>query len=209
VALNALDGANAFRQLPMQLLSIGFERFFKTTIALAELEQSGALPSDLKKHKHDLQALPPRLVAAVSRDTAYATEWASDLTFLERDPELDQILRALTIYGQQGRYYNLETILGTVQLPGDPEQAWSHIERACLNALPHWKAKLIAPSDEFAGFYIEMAERLTATVQRSARALSRMWVLGPLGQVGKQFSSVVQPFLSLTDSELSTPTKMF
>ena len=32
VALNALDGANAFRQLPMQLLSIGFERFFKTTI---------------------------------------------------------------------------------------------------------------------------------------------------------------------------------
>jgi hypothetical protein len=98
LALAALDGANDFRQLPMQLLSIGLERFFKTTIALAELEQSGALPSDLKKHKHDVQTLPTRLVSAVRQDRSYCSTFAADLSFLETDRELDRLLRALTVY---------------------------------------------------------------------------------------------------------------
>ncbi len=208
IALAALDGANDLRQLPMQLLSIGMERFFKATIALAELEQSGVLPSDLKKQRHNLESLPPRLINRIRKDTSYATKWSGDLSFLATDPELQHILWALTVYGEQGRYFNLETILGSATLPKDPDEVWCELEKACLNAMPHWQAKLRAPTNEFAGFYIDMATRLTATVQGCARALSRMWALGPLGQPGKQFTGVVQPFLCLTDAELSTPTKL-
>ena len=208
IALTALDAGNDFRQLPMQLLSIGIERFLKTTIALAELEQSGLLPRDLKKHKHDLESLPPRLIGSIGKDSAYATKWSADLSFLATDSELQRLLRALTVYGEQGRYFNLETILGSATPPKDPESVWCELEKVCLNAMPHWQAKLASPTNEFEGFYIDMATRLTATVQGCARALSRMWALGPLGQPGKQFTGVVQPFLCLTDGELSTPTKL-
>jgi hypothetical protein len=73
--------------------------------------------------------------------------------------------------------------------------------------MPHWRAKLGGATNEFAGFYIDMAARLTATIQRCARALSRMWALGPLGEPGKRFTGVVQPYLFLTDAELAAPTK--
>jgi len=71
-----------------------------------------------------------------------------------------------------------------------------------------WKEKLGA--GEFAGFYdIENAE-LTSTFQRFARALCRMFTLGPLGDRGRRLQPLVRVFLSLRDKDLdSAPKRWF
>lgn len=206
VALGDLDGGNDFRQLPMQLLSIGLERFFKLTIALAEFEQLGALPASMKQCGHNLSPLLPRLVRVVTRSASYVARPAcsDDLDFLTTDADLGWLLRTLSTYAQQGRYHHLETVLGQAA-PPDPDDEWRQIERRYLDGLPHWKAKMATP--EFAGFYTEMAGCLTGTVQRCARALSRMWTLGPLGETGRRYTGVVQPFLSIGDADLRTPSR--
>ncbi len=206
LALGDLDGGNNFRQLPMQLLSIGLERFFKLTIALAELEQLGALPTSMKTFGHNLSRLPPRLVELARKSTTYAARpaCADDLDFLTTDADLASLLRTLSIYAQQGRYHHLETILGQAVAP-DPDDEWRQIEMRYLDGLPHWKARMATP--EFAGFHAEMASCLTTTVQRCARALSRMWTLDPLGETGRRYTGVVRPFLFLMDADLGTPSR--
>jgi hypothetical protein len=117
-------------------------------------------------------------------------------------------LRCRAVPGVEDAFLrSLETILGAAELPDDSDRVWSEIETVCLNAMPHWQAKLAGDTNEFAGFYSAMAARLRATIQRCARALSRTWALGPLGEPGKRFTGVLQPYLFLTDAELAAPTK--
>lgn len=200
--IGRIDGGNDLFQLPMHLLANGFERFLKLTLAIAELESTGSLPDAeqlRRRFGHDLTKLNDAIAARANRVAAYTARPAAqdDLAFLRTDALLRDILSALTLYAKQGRYHNMATFLGG-QSAGDADEAWQGIEASVLKASPEWAARLGDPA--FTGYYAELAKTLTASIQRYARAISRMWTLGPLGDLGRRH--MPSQFLMLSDDEL-------
>ena len=54
-------------------------------------------------------------------------------------------------------------------------------------------------------WYPALAAKQTETLQRAARAVARMWTLGPASENGRRLTGIIKRFLFLTDDKLSTP----
>lgn len=206
-ALRRLDGANDFYHLPMQLLAQGFERLLKLTLALAELETKGKLPTSKRlksAYGHDIVALTDAVVELVADRPTYADRPAvqEDLDFLRRDTHLRRMLGVLSTFGAWSRYYRLEEFLNPDQVKpdDDPDRAWEAIESEVLRQHPDWSQQL---DPQGAGVAFEaIAEDITATLDRFARAITRMWTLGALhAEAGRQLG-MIKDFLFLRDQEL-------
>lgn len=114
--MRRLDGANDFYHLPIQLLAQGFERLLKLTLALAELESSGALPSSKRlrvDYGHNIVAVTDAVVDLVADRRAYARRPAvqDDLNFIRHDSNLRWMLTVLSTFGKWRRYYRLDEFL--------------------------------------------------------------------------------------------------
>lgn len=209
-ALGRLDGGNDFYHLPMQLLAQGFERLLKLTFALAELKTTGGLPPSKVfrvDYKHDIVALTDAVVERVANQPAYACRPAvqDDLQFIRHDAHLRQMLVVLSTFGQWSRYYRLEEFLDPdgVAPEDDPDRAWEAIETEILRRHPDWPQQL---DPKAGGLVFEtIARDMTSTLDRFARAITRMWTLGALHEEAKRHLGKIKRFLFLRDHELGKP----
>jgi hypothetical protein len=215
LALNRLSGANDFYHRPLGLLAQGFERLMKVIICLDRLESQGTLPTpkEMRKYGHNLIAVADATVGFSER-TGYIDsrpEARLDIDFMTNDQQLRELLSVLTDFGKWGRYYNLDTLLnrtGHVPARDDPAASFQRIESLILGRHPDWIAKMKGRGFEDA--YSGIKAELTATLQRFARALCRMFTLGPLGDRGRRLQAVIRVFLFLRDEDLHTvPRRWF
>jgi hypothetical protein len=209
-ALRRLDGAEDFYHLPMQLLAQGFERLLKLTLALAELETTGGLPSSKRlraDYGHDIVALTDAVVERVGNQPAYARRPAvqEDLHFIRHDAHLRQMLAVLSTFGAWSRYYRLEEFLDPdgVAPEDDPDRAWEAIETQILRRHPDWIQQLGSKAGGRA--FETIARDITATLDRFARAITRMWTLGALHEEAQRHLGTIKGFLFLRDHELGQP----
>lgn len=211
-ALRRLDGANDFYHLPMQLLAQGFERLLKLTLALAELGVTGELPPSKRlrnDYRHDIVALTDAVVDRVADKSAYARRPAvqDDLDFIRHDTHLRQMLAVLSTFGTWSRYYRLEEFLDPdgVDCQDDPDRAWEAVQTEILRRHPDWIEQL----DPKAGgrAFETIARDITATLDRFARAITRMWTLGALHEEAKRHLGTIKGFLFLHDHELGQPIR--
>lgn len=209
-ALRRLDGANDFYHLPMQLLAQGLERLLKLTLALAELEATGGLPPSKRlraDYGHDIVALTDAVVERVANQPAYARRPAvqDDLDFIGHDAHLRKMLEVLSTFGTWSRYYRLEEFLDPagVDPEDDPDRAWEAIESEILRKHPDWIEQL----DPKAGgrAFETIASDIMSTLDRFARAITRMWTLGALHEEAKRHLGTIKGFLFLRDHELGQP----
>jgi hypothetical protein len=209
-AIWALDGANDFVHLPLQLLAQGFERLLKVTLALALLERDGELPqpSTFKGkggYRHDIVKLTDDLVdiAAARPDYIRRPAVRDDIDFIRNDAALDRILQLLTAFGKWSRYNTFEQFLApeAVEPERDPEQQWRDIEMDVVRSQPEGLTLLASP-DSQAEVYRRIAEHLTGVLERFARAIARMWTLGALHEEARRYSGIVGGFLFLRDEDL-------
>ena len=215
LALNRLSGANDFYHGPLGLLAQGFERLMKVVICLGQLEAKGTLPTsrEMKKYGHNLTALADAIVD-LSERTGYADSRPAarlDTDFMTSDKQLRELLAVLRDFGEWGRYYNLDTLLnrtGHVATRDGPTASFQRIESLILQHQPDWIAKI--QGREFENVYSCVKAELVATLQRFARALCRMFTLGPLGDRGQRLLGLVKVFLFLRDDDLHTvPRRWF
>jgi hypothetical protein len=207
LALNGLSGANDFYHGPLGLLAQGFERLMKVVMCLGRLESEGTLPTprEMKKYGHNLLALADA-IADSSERTGYADSRPAarlDIDFITNDQQLRELLPVLTDFGEWGRYYNLDTLLnrtGHVATRDDPAASFQRIESRVFDHHPEWIAKMKGRG--FDDAYSGVKAELTATLQRLARALCRMFTLGPLGDRGQRLLGLVKVFLFLRDEDL-------
>ena len=209
-ALWSLDSSNDRYHLPLQLLAQGLERLLKLTYVLGTVESSGQIPTsvELRKFGHDLLALTDEVVKIARADTDFISRpaIAHDLEFISTDEDLRAMLEALSHFGKQGRYHDLEILLGADPdaLGDSPEQAWQQLEADFLRRHPEWVSKL-GTAEFSAGWYQALAADVTGVLQRFLRGVCRMWTLGPLGEHGKRMTGTITRFLFLTDDRLQLP----
>ena len=206
-ALSSLDSANDRYHIPLQLLAQGIERLLKLTYVLGEANRSGQLPTQakVKRFGHDVLALTDAIVVIARADQQFVSRpaVAADLDFIDCNDDLRRILKVLSHFGKQGRYLDLDLLLGEhVDAPGDgPEQAWQELESRFLQGQPDWMSSL-ATGQASPGPYRALAEHFAETLQRFLRAVCRMWTLGPLSEHGKRLVGIIDRFLFLTDGQL-------
>jgi len=212
VSLNELSGANDFAHLPILLLSNGFERLLKMVICLDHLERNHSLPtqSSFRRHEHHRVTELLKEVIELAKRWDHGMSRAAtrdDIAFLENDEDLHRIVALLQKYADAGRYYHIDVILGKARSPEDnPVQLFESYSMEVLSRKPNCQDMIRGnnPAEALESTISYINKEVTILLQRFARALSRMFTLGELGQIGKRMTGIIGVFLFLQDQDLGT-----
>lgn len=178
--LKEISGAEDFYFLPMLLLSSGFERIMKTVISLHAWFTHG-VPSPSKKEMqsigHSLVELKKMVVETCFNDDYLSKPVGEQsLDFLNNDSLLARLLDILSMFGEKGRYYDLDEVSGE-QKPAEesPERLWERVEFDILQAAPDWKDKITSPGREA---YQYVIPRMVVPLDKFVKTLCFLLVTG-------------------------------
>ena len=206
------DATKDRRIVGLHLLAQGFERLLKVTKALIQLSEEGTLPSSRQMralYGHVLSGLLDDVLAACRRDETFTAGSAirCDIEFLASDELWRAMLDVLSELGSGGRYHDLDTMLDGNARSESPLDLWEIIEMDICKADPKWFALMESDPASFSRqWYPHLAAIQTETLQRAARAITRMWTLGPAQENGRTMKATIGRYLNLKDVQLMTPT---
>ena len=209
--LAAWDGGEDRRFVAMQLLAQGFERFLKVTRAVIQLNTEGTLPTSRQfrtEYGHGLSKLLDDIVAACRQDSDFTDRPAigDDLDFLATDGHWREMVEILSDFGSGGRYHDLNAMLDGPSGAPSPLERLEELEMDFCRADASWLRLMESNAVAFQRkWYPALAAKQTETLQRAARAVARMWTLGPASENGRRLTGIINRFLFLTDDKLSTP----
>jgi len=187
----------------MQNLAPGFERLLKLTYILAASHLQGGRPDwrVLKGHSHDLCGLLDSLLDLVAEAEEYATRpvVAADLEFMRSDESLRAMLEVLSHFGQYGRYRRIDDLVKDqrVGADGEPSRRWEEIEQELV-----WARSDVDDIVNSMDLLTPATFETTAILQRLARAITRMWTFGALGEENTIHYGVLSAFGRLDDDDL-------
>lgn len=198
-ALESLGAANDFYHLPLLHLANGSERLCKCALALNRRLHTGAFPTrdELKSFGHDVKGLVVSVLQNCFPATYLAVPAAKqDVAFLKGDLTIQAVLECLAYFGKSGRYYELDVICSDAPAGEPPEYVWQRLESSIeRNRSTLWQTYPQINSD-----YVTC--HIKATIERFARALCRLFTIGPLVSEGRRYSGILSSFLSLRDDDL-------
>ena len=201
--LQEINEINTVYHVPHQLLASGFERLMKCYILLVYSGKHYLFPNTkfVKCIGHKLDRLVDTICKCYFGGKGQVTIDA-DYRFLTKDPTLRSIIDILTLFGEQGRYYNLDVVTGENRGPVDPDLKWRELEWRVLDPKPYREPKTLLPD------YFQLLHcRMIANMERFVRAIARQWTLGEhddeRGEIALT-SPIFCRFLRLRDNELGT-----
>ena len=206
----AWDGGEDNRIRGLFSTSQGFERLLKLTMTLI-LYGEGAHPSseDFKKqYGHRLLPLLDDVLDKVRSDPDSMMRQAlrDDIDFCASDRHLREMFAIFGEFGTGGRYHNLDVVLDSSSQADNPMRRWEGVEKAIHEEDPKWFRLMQSdPALWTRRWYPHLAATQTATLQRAARFLVRLWTLGPAQAEGKKLKGSLRRFLFLTDDQLASP----
>ena len=87
-----------------------------------------------------------------------------------------------------------------------PLDRWKALEMAYWRTDPKWQELMKSDPAKFARqWYPALAAKQTETLQRAARAIARMWTLGPAQPHAQRLTGLIGRFLFIMDDDLGTP----
>ncbi len=206
------DAREDRRIVGLHLLAQGFERLLKVTRALIQLSEEGSLPSSRQfrnQYGHVLSGLLDDVLAACRRDETFTDRPAirGDIEFLASNELWRAMLDVLSELGSGGRYHDLDTMLDGNANSESPLELWGAIEMDICRADPKWFPLMESDPASFSRqWYPALAAIQTETLQRAARAITRMWTLGPAQENGRTMTGTISRYLYLMDDQLKTPS---
>jgi len=164
---------------------------------------TGKFPSTKDINTHDLVNLKNRIISGcISINTAFSRPITKeDYEYMSNDEELNNIIIMLSLFGKFARYYNLDVVTSNMRLTVDIERMWSGFE----NELKEKHYDLIALSNDPArldDYFHELNRIIVIKLERFARALTRQFTLGDLGDEAKRHCGAIGCFLHLKDDQL-------
>ena len=204
--LQEIDMGNTFYHLAHQLMASGFERLMKCYISLVYKGQYGTYPNAkcMKDLKHNLEHLLNNICknyyGGVDRPMLQ-----EEYNFVTNDPVLRECMRILSLFGEKGRYYNLDIVSGAAKAPIDPKDEWEELESSVEDPIP-----LITNMDMevlYRDYYPRVHSKLIAKMERLVRTIALQFTLG--GHVDRfgelrSTSGILVEFRNLTDAQLGT-----
>jgi hypothetical protein len=124
------------------------------------------------------------------------------VSFISADIWLRRLIEILGAFGAGGRYHNLDKLLDPTLRGDGPVQSFRALEMDLLKQMPGG-LNLLADPVQARDAYLLVQSQLIEAMQRFARALCRMFTLGPLGSQGRSLSGLVGTFLYLQDDDLA------
>jgi len=206
--LNALRTAaflETTRDPIMTMLSIGVEKLFKMALGLAHVAEHREWPPAVRFKnvwRHDLDVMLDELLgilhARMNRAT-HAHYVETMLEEVERDPALRPLIAALSSYGKQGRFYNLDLLAERPQAGPGPDEMWSIVEQVLIEHDDDLRAQrtAVTATDPAAqeSFIHALEARTADSLERLWRLLAMAGVQGVLGDRGKGWGIDVDPDL--------------
>lgn len=199
-ALRTSDFDATMRDPIFTLLSIGVEKLYKLTLGVLAVETEGRWPTkqEMRERGHALGGMHEAVFSGLGGRAAGRTEFVREtLGKVADDPVVEPLIRALDVYGRQGRFYYLDQ-LGEAPQAVHPNEQWNAVESAAW-ADPHVGALY---SVTMADFTNNMAweEFHQALRGRIADAVVGVWtavaVCGrnhTMGPLGRTFGFEVHP----------------
>lgn len=117
--LTDIDSENEHYFSILRLLSEGFERLFKISIAICYWEDVEKI-KDKTSRTHDLEKLLDRIIGGFKKN--------GNLNNIKNDEILKRILAVLSYFAKYGRYFNLDIICGNIKEEDSPKSTWEGIE---------------------------------------------------------------------------------
>ena len=205
--LQNIGSANDFYYAPILLLSSGYERLIKCLLCLAFMDENMNFTETPYHPKgrggHDLDLLLKKLLALCEQKN-YSSRFPAakvDFDLLDKDKDLRKIVSLLSSFAQGGRYYNLDIVLKGTSKYKDPTTMWQEIEMVILQR--NDLLKKLNDNDTY-NIHREINRELIITLEKFARALSRLFTLADFGDFAKQASPLVYDYLMLMDKDLGT-----
>ena len=181
--IQSINLENNFYHLPLQLLSSGFERFLKCYLCIEFFENNGFFPKNsyLKDKGHDILVM-------------------KKLVYPKTTKKLDELLRLLSCFGQNDRYYNLNKVTEDNKIGVDVEREWQKIEDEFLkeNINLYNKYKNLEVTNETYKF---INYKLISTLESFIKNLSEKIKNGELGSISKYFVGEVYDFAVLPNRD--------
>ena len=204
--LQNLDGANDFYHLPILTLANGFERFMKVILCFRALEVSGqypgpnVLPSGRKGHDLNFLLGQIKEECFLDRYVEKIPVASEDLEYLKSD-ELEQFVSVLSSFGQSARYYFFDVVVGREPETDNPEASWQQLETSIALGRPDLM-RLIEQGDRTGKVRQVVRSMTVGKLERWARALSRLFTIGQIGDEAKRYVGYISGFLHLRDEQL-------
>ena len=203
-SLQEIDISNDFYHLPHQLMASGFERLMKCYISLVYEGEKGSYPDKryMQRLGHNLEHLLKKICTKFyGGKTRLLVKQEFD--FLTTDQTLQECIRILSLFGQKGRYYNLDIVAGSSQNPINPKEEWESLEASIEDITPF----LGDTESLYRDYYQRVQSQLIAKMERLTRAIALQFTIGDhVDQNGRlrQASGIYTEFRSLRDEELGT-----
>ena len=124
-----------------------------------------------------------------------------DMDFLINDRKLLQINYLLSEFGKGARYYNLDIVTKGCSNYKDPHKLIDALEKEIVSEHPELKKIMLDPR-KTKEFNESLNKELIIILEKFARALSRLFTLGELGELGSTMTGFIGDFLFLTDDSL-------
>jgi len=204
-----INGANDFYHLPILNLANGFERLMKTIICFHALHISGDFPNKIPwpcgNKGHDLEILLNKVtLECFSKDYLRLQCAKTDHDYLCNDALFRKIIRILSEFGQKNRYYYLDIVLNQQKATSSMEQQWQQLEFDILARSKDWQRK-IKENDIDKNLH-EINQEIIIMIEKSVRALTRLFTIGGLGNEAKRYTGYISRFLFLRDDQLGKQT---
>ena len=203
-SLQEIDMSNDFYHLPHQLMASGLERFMKCYIALVYEGQYCSYPDMkyMKQFGHDLETLFKKICTDFygGKTRPFVQE---EFDFITTDPILQECIRIFSLFGQKGRYYNLDIVAGSLHGLINPEEEWERLESNIEDRTPFLNDFESLRRD----YYPRVHSQLIAKLERFIRAIALQFTIGDhADQYGRlhQTSDVYAEFRNLRNEQLGT-----
>lgn len=181
--LQAMDMNYGSYFIPSQTLSQGLERMMKIILFLSGKVEKGQLRS---KFSHGLNKLWNKLT----------TESIVDLI---PDPFFDDILKILSEFGYNARYYYISLLDGE-PLNFNPQKEWEKLESRFLNEAPQ-RYQMLRNGDDATILIKEMVRRFQIPIEILINRLSKVIVDYEKREVGWVVPTTIKSFANIgTDS---------
>jgi hypothetical protein len=125
-----------------------------------------------------------------------------DFELITSDALINRICRTLSEYGKNGRYFNLDSVLGKSQ-DFDAQHEWEQIENHVLkNHFGEQKLYSMLKGVTLDKLYETSNKILVIKLEQFIRALTRQFIFGTFSTESKQYISIIKNFSQLDDKDL-------
>ena len=201
--LKQLNVSMTMHHVPQQMLASGLERLMKCYIALIYKSRNGSFPDSeyMKKFGHDLVKLLNEICDSYYSGTNRRL-LQQELNFLQDDEILRECVRILSMFGQKGRYFNLDIVTGATTDLICPTDEWKNLEYRIGDPTTFDDS----PKELFEVHYPHVNEQLIQKIERLIRAIALQFTVAghadPYGMIWDASDTFWQ-FRKFRDEELA------